>query len=185
MAEDLQWAIKGWVTPFHPEGWLRPFHGHYRPACRLFFTVCAHLLGDHWALYHLAVLALAGILVLITYRFLRRIGGLAAALATLLLVLWLASPFADEVLFVTNQVTQIFDATETALALEARSHNGRDHRCAMAAADSASGRPSRLPTRRRRNPAAPWKSTFLRWNPSGLSPKRSLSRTSVQVLAGR
>ncbi len=134
VGEDLQWAIKGWVTPFHPEGWLHPFHAHFRPACRMFFTFGAHVFGDHWVLYRLAVFGFTALLFLAALRLLRRCGGLQPATAALVLLLWLASPFTDEVFFVTNQVAQIFYATGMVLVLWLRSEKGPPRRWAVVAA---------------------------------------------------
>ncbi len=117
VGEDLQWAYKGWLTPSHPSGWLHPFHHHFRPTGRIFFTVAAHLFGDHWWLYRLAALSAAAILAVVAHRVLRHLFGLSTELAGVALILWLASPLADEVLFVTNQVKQVFYATGVLLVL--------------------------------------------------------------------
>ncbi len=121
VGEDLQWAFKGWITPSHPSGWLHPFHQHLRPVGRVFFTLAAHLFGDHWWLYRLAALAAAAGLVALAHTALHRLFGLSRVLAGAAVVLWLASPFADEVLFVTNQVKQVFFATGVLLVLALRS----------------------------------------------------------------
>ncbi len=120
VGEDLQWAYKGWITLRHPSSFLRPFHQHLRPAGRIFFTVSANLFGDHWWLYRTVALLAAACLAVLAYRFLRRTAGMPPALAAAALLLWLGSPFSDEVLFVTNQVKQVLYVTGVLLVLSGR-----------------------------------------------------------------
>ncbi len=134
VGEDLQWAFKGWTTPFHPGGWLRPFHQHLRPAGRLFFTLGAHLFGDHWWLYRLAALVAGTLMTLVAFRFLRKTLGLPEGFAAVALLMWLASPLSDEVFFVTNQVKQVMYASGVLLVLSLRSESTKRRWPVVAAA---------------------------------------------------
>ncbi len=125
VAEDFQWAYKGWSTLRHPASFLQPFHQHLRPAGRLFFLISANLFGDRWYLYRLVTLASMACLALLAYHVLRKTVKLRPGLAAAGILVWLASPFSDEVLFVTNQVKQILFATGILLVLQARRSQSR------------------------------------------------------------
>ncbi len=120
VAEDLQWAYKGWVTARDPVAFLQPFHQHYRPFVLAFFSLASVLFSDHWWLYRAASFGVGATVLVTAGRFLKDHAGLPAVAAATVGVLWLAAPLSDEVFFVTCEVQQLFYCLGVLLALWAR-----------------------------------------------------------------
>jgi hypothetical protein len=121
LAEDLQWALAGWSALHHPQAFLGTFHQHYRPWTLGFFAAGTAAFGDWWLGYRLLALAcLAGLGFALGLWVLRQ-GKVPAVLVPTFLATWLASPLADEVLFVTCEVQQVLYSLGVVLALLSRS----------------------------------------------------------------
>lgn len=120
VAEDLQWAYKGWAAARDPVAFLQPFHQHYRPLVLAFFSLASRLFSDHWWLYRVFSLALGATILAIGGRFLKDHAGLPAVFSATIGVLWLASPLSDEVFFVTCELQQVLCCLGVLLALWAR-----------------------------------------------------------------
>lgn len=120
VAEDLQWAYKGWTAVHYPAAFLEPFHQHYRPWVLAFFSLASLLFSDHWWLYRVCSLALGFVVLVVAGKFLKAHTDLPAGAAATLGVLWLASPLADEVFFVTCELQQVLYGLGVLLALWAR-----------------------------------------------------------------
>ncbi len=120
VAEDLQWAYKGWIAAHNPVAFLEPFHQHYRPLVLAFFSFASSVFADHWWLYRLSSLAFGVATLWVAGKFLKTHGNLPAGVSAVFVALWLASPLTDEVFFVTCEVQQILCCLGILLALWAR-----------------------------------------------------------------
>lgn len=120
VAEDLQWAYKGWAAAHDPVAFLQPFHQHYRPLVLGFFSLASVVFSDRWWLFRLSSLGLGGVVLWVASAFLRSHSAVPAAVSAAVGVLWLASPLTNEVFFVTCEIQQIMYACGVLLALQAR-----------------------------------------------------------------
>ncbi len=125
IAEDLQWAYKGWTARHNPASFFQPFHQHYRPAVLALFAFAANVFGDWWLGYRVLAWVLLAVLLWVAARFLKQRTSLPEWLVPSLFVTWLVSPLADEVLFVTCEAQQVLYAIGVLWTLGKVDRSGR------------------------------------------------------------